>query len=126
MVGQRWNLGSDETSYLRALLIAAIVLVFVLGTPSVGPLLATPLAVVVARHRPFQSARAFPLLFGALQGVLLYSMFVLVEWHTPSLFEWGLLAFFYTLFALVGCAVHLALAYLVYSLVRPRRRWFPV
>jgi len=118
---QHWRLGSQQTSYLRAFLIAAIVLVLILGTPLFGPLIATPLAAVVARHQPFRSARLWPLAFGALQGGMLYTLFVLSEWRGPlSVLEWFFLALVVLIFSAIGAAVHLGLAFVTYALSRSR------
>jgi hypothetical protein len=119
MTHGRWGLGSKNTSYSRALLIAAIVLALIAGTPLFGPLIATPLAVVVVRHQPFRSARFWPLTFGALQGATLYAMFVVSEWRGPlSILEWVFLVLIVLMFAAAGAATHLGLAFVTHLLVR--------
>ena len=127
MSSQHWSLGATDTSYLRALLIAATVLALVLGTPLFGPLIATPLAVVIARYKPFRVARRWPIVFGVLQGGAWYAAFVMSEWRGPlSLLEWALLGVTTLLFTSVGAALHLAIAFAVFSATRSRQQWSAV
>jgi len=112
---------------VRAFLVAAIVLALILGTPLFGPLIATPLAVFVARHQPFKSARTWPMVFGALQAATLYTLFVVSEWRGPlSIAEWFFLALIVLLFAAAGAAIHLGLAFVAHVLFRPRHLWSAV
>jgi hypothetical protein len=105
---------------LRGVLFVAIVVAMILGTPILGALIATPLAVVAMRDRPFSVACRWPLAFGFLQGALLYAVFVAIEWRKENVSwqEWLLFGLFTFGFGSVFAGLHALYGRATFALLR--------